>query len=229
MVEIITRENMAFYGDILDAMHKMRYRVAVEQWGWNIPGIEPGFDKDKFDTDETIYFICLDASETQVLACGRLNPTTKPHLLSEVFAEQCVSEKLPRSPAVFEFSRYVVDHQAMSKIDQAAVRARIPAAINKFCLDAKITHLTFLGYMSSYARTIKYWDTRPLGTPCYFEEDDATYIAAQSAMTAGGLKNLRDAFHLTSNEPYLSSRINWSDQPAINRIKAAINNRSLAA
>lgn len=229
MVEIVTRENASLYEDVLDDMYKMRYRVAVEQWGWNIPGIERGYDKDDFDTDDTIYFICLDASETRTLACGRLNPTTQPHLLSEIFAERCVSEELPRSASVFEFSRYVVDHRAMSKEDQAAVRARIPAAINKFCLQANITHLTFLGYMNSYARTIKYWETRPLGAPCYFEEDDATYIAAQSAMTPKGLQNLRDAFHLNRDEPHLSSRVHWGDQSATKRIRAAIINPPIAA
>ncbi len=229
MVEIVSRENASFYEDILDDMHKMRYRVAVEQWGWNIPGIKPGYDKDDFDTDDTIYFICLDASETKALACGRLNPTTKPHLLSEVFHERCVSERLPRSNSIYEFSRYIVDHRAMTKEDQQAVRARIPAAINKFCLEANITHVTFLGYMNSYARTIKYWKTRPLGAPCYFEEDNATYIAAQSAMTPEGLKNLRDAFRLTRDEPHLSSRVSWKDQPAMNRVKAAITNPPIAA
>ena len=117
----------------------------------------------------------------------------------------------------------------MSKEDQTAVRARIPSAINKFCLEANIAQLTFLGYMSSYARTVKVWKTRPLGPPCYFEEDDATYIGAISEMTRTGLQNIRDAFHLARYEPHLSSRVDWGEQPAINRIKAGIENPAIAA
>lgn len=218
MVEVVTKENAHLYADVLDDMHRMRYRVAVEEWGWRIPGIEPGYDKDAFDTDDTIYFLCLDASETRTLACGRLNPTTKPHLLSEVFASRCVEGDLPRSPTIFEFSRYIVDHRAMSKEDQAAVRARIPSAVNKFCLEAGITHLTILAYMSSYARTTKVWETRPLGLPQHFQQDDATYIAAISEMTEAGLQNLRKAFELTDREPFLSSRVAWNDHPAYGRV-----------
>lgn len=215
MVEIVTRQNAHLYEDLLHDMHEMRYRVAVEQWGWRIPGIEPGYDKDDFDTEDTIYFVYPDISDRRALACGRLNPTAKPHMLSEVFAERCVSETLPRGEAIFEFSRYIVDHKNITKEEQTVVRSRIAPAINKFCLEAGITHLTFLGYMSSYARTVKYWETRPLGPPCDFIEDNATYIAAISTMNEEGLGNLRKAFGLADNEPHLSSRICWRTERAV--------------
>lgn len=222
MVEVITRDNAHLYGDLLHDMFRMRYRVAVEKWGWAIPGVRPGYDRDAYDRDETIYFVCPDVSGTRALGCARLNPTTAPHMLSEVFAARCVTEYLPRGESIYEFSRYIVDHDSMPKETQAAVRARIAPAINKFCLQAGITHLTFLGYMSSYARTIKYWDTRPLGPPCYFAEDDATYIAAVSAMTETGLENMQSAFALGGGEPHLSSRLSWGEHHAVTRIKAQL-------
>jgi acyl-homoserine lactone synthase len=229
MVDVVTSENAHLYRDALENMFRMRYRVAVEQWGWNIPGIEPGYDKDKYDTEETVYFICFDASESQVLACSRINPTVKPHLLSDVFADRCVCGPVPTSKTIFELSRYIVDHRAMSKEDQMAVRGRIVSAVNQFCLQAGITHVTFLSYMSSYARTIKYWETRPLGEPCYFEEDDATYIAAISAMTPSGLENLRNGFHLKNYEPHISTRTDWNNQPAISRIRKVMQGEKTAA
>lgn len=54
-------------------MHAMRYRVVVEDWGWNIPGISPGCDRDPFDTEETAYVIA-EASDGYVAASARLNP-----------------------------------------------------------------------------------------------------------------------------------------------------------
>lgn len=228
MVEVITSENADAYEDLLDDMFRMRYRVAVEQWGWKIPGIRPGYDRDAFDTVDTIYFVCADPSEKKALACGRLNPTTGPHLLSEVFPEQCEGD-LPRGPSIYEFSRYVVDHQGMSKEHQQAVRARIPASVNRFCLEAGITHLTVLAYMSSYARTIKVWPTRPLGLPRYYEQDDATYIAAISEMTAGGLENLRKIYALDPSEPNLSMRVSWREHPGLRRIAAVTENPRVAA
>ncbi|GJL92152.1 acyl-homoserine-lactone synthase [Hyphococcus sp.] len=223
MVEVITRDNAHLYGDLLQDMYAMRYRVAVEQLGWAIPGIEPGADKDNFDKADTIYFICPDISGTRALACARLNPTTEPHLMSEVFAERCVSEPLPRGASIYELSRYIVDHRSMSKEEQGVIRARIAPAVNMFCLKSGITHVTFLGYMSSYARTIKYWETRPLGPPVYFEEDDATYIAAISTMTQAGLQNLRSAFELGPEEPHLSSRLSWNGPDAMVRLRGKLS------
>ena len=229
MVQIIMHHNAHLYKDTLRSMYEMRYRVAVGEWGWNIPGVPAGFDKDRFDTNDTIYFVCLDPTERKVLACARLNPTMKPHLLSDVFANRCVTGDVPRAAEVYELSRYIVDHGAMTQVQQKAVRGRIVSAVNKFCLEAGVTHVTFLSYMSSYARTIKYWETRPLGPPCYFEEDNAEYIAAISAMTHAGLDNLRHGFDLKDDEPFVSSRLSWSDNAAIKSVQQAREKKQTAA
>ena len=89
MAEIITPANRHLYSDLLEEMFKMRYRVAVGELGWNIPGIKAGYDKDAFDTEETIYIIVPSDCRTKVLGCTRLNPTTGPHMLTEVFEHYC--------------------------------------------------------------------------------------------------------------------------------------------
>ena len=210
MVEIVTPENRSLYRASLDQMHEMRFRVAVEQWGWKIPGIACGYDKDAFDTDDTIYFLAYSVAGDRLVGCARLNPTDRPHMLSEVFSDLCDLQEIPRDPRIYEFSRYIIDHAALSKEEQVSVRGRISATINKFCLQAGIMALTWFAYQQMYARAIKMWDTAPLGLPKYFRDDDATYIAAISQMNESGLFRLKHAFKLDAEEPRLLCRQVWA-------------------
>lgn len=221
MVDVISKENSHLYTDILDDMFRMRYRVAVEEWGWRIPGIQPGCDKDDFDTDETIYFVSLNTAETRVVACARINPTISPHLLSEVFPHHCEDNRVPSSPDIWELTRYIVDHKSLSKEEAHAVRGRISSALNLFCLQSGIRQLSVLTYMSSYARSLKYWPTEPLGLPVYYKQDDASYIAALCGMTAEGLQNLRAGFGLSPGEPHLQTRADPPALPGFARIRAS--------
>jgi acyl-homoserine lactone synthase len=209
MVEIVIPANRSLYRHSLEEMHRFRYRVAVEQWGWKIPGITPGYDKDDFDTDDTIYFLAYGNVGDQMVGCARLNPTSKPHMLSEVFADLCDLQDPPRDPAIYEYSRYLIDHQALSKEDQFKVRGRMSACINKFCLQVGITDLTWFAYQQMYPRALKVWDTKPLGLPKFFPDDNATYIAAVSRMTEEGLMRLREQFQLGATEPHLLVRQPW--------------------
>lgn len=229
MVDIVSKENAHLYADVIDEMHRMRYRVAVEQWGWRIPDIEPGYDRDDYDTDETIYFLSLDSTGEKVLACSRLNPTTGPTLLSDVFPHHCEFGEPPRDPTVYELSRYVVDAQAMSKETAIAVRARMSSAVNLFCLQTGIRSLAILTYMNSYARSLRVWPTRPLGRPQYYDNEQATYVAALCDMTPEGLRKLREAYGLAPDEPHLSSRMEPALLPPSRRVHAEIAARVMAA
>ena len=94
MFKIITPDMYSEHQDLLDAMYRMRYRVVVGEWGWDIPGIQPGYDKDQFDTDATVYVI-VRTSDGDVVGTSRLNPTTRPHMLSDLFADYCNLKPYP--------------------------------------------------------------------------------------------------------------------------------------
>ena len=222
MVEIISKENAHLYADVLHDMFRMRYRVAVGEWGWRIPGIAPGYDKDDYDRNETVYFACLDTTETRVVACGRLNPTTGPHLLRDVFAHHCQFQETPTGPAIYELSRYVVDRNALSKEEAIAVRARIAAAFNLFCLDAGIEQVTLLTYLASYARVVAQWPTRPLGPPIYYPEDKATYVAALCDMRPEGVASIRSTYGLRRDEPHLATRVDGAALAPVRRLRQEI-------
>ncbi len=209
MIEIITPGDHAARRATLDDMYRLRYRVAVEQWGWKIPGVVPGYDKDAFDTDHTIYVLAYAGAGERLVGAARLNPTTGPHMLTDVFHEFCDLQPPPRDPSIYEFSRYVIDHAALSKDDQFRIRGRLSAGINEFCLRTGVRALSWFSYRSMYQRAVQVWDTAPLGLPQEFPDDDQTYVAAISQMTAEGLARLRTSFSLAPGEPALVIRERW--------------------
>lgn len=183
MAEIITPANRHLYSDLLEDMFKMRYRVAVGELGWNIPGIEAGYDKDAFDTDETIYIIVPSDCRTKVLGCTRLNPTTGPHMLTEVFEHYCDLQPIPRSEQVYECSRYMIERKACGdRQAQTRVRQHLGLALTEYIISVGATHISWLTHQAFYNHTITVFDTKPLGLPRYEADDDADYIAAISAL-----------------------------------------------
>ncbi len=180
MAEIVTSENRFLYSAELEKMYAMRYRVAVGQLGWNIPGIQPGYDRDSFDTPETVYVLAL-AENRDVLGCCRIIETTRPHMLSEVFHHYCDLQPVPRSKTVFEVSRYFVDTSACSSKElRTDVRQELGLGITEFILSVGGSHMTWLTHQALYNHTISVYESEPLGYPRDELDDNAAYIAAIS-------------------------------------------------
>ncbi len=195
MIEIITSTNRHLYKYELSRMFEMRYDVAVNELGWSIPDIEKNYDLDEFDHDETVYFLSFD-KDRNIIGTARLNPTTRPHLMSEVFPGLCRFKGVPVSPEIYEYSRFLVRKRGVDRAENIRVQAHISLAIVEYCLAAKISQISWLTYRRSYPLALRMWKTRPLGFPQYFEEDDAHYIAAISDMTPESLRRTRDLAHI---------------------------------
>lgn len=193
MVDIVTPRNRHIFAEYLEEMHRQRYRVLVEGAGWRIPDIEPGIDKDAFDTDRTIYLLEIDPVSRQLLASVRFNPTTGPHMMSEVFSHQCEVGGVPVAPDIWEGSRYVFEKARMDAETFARCRLIMGIAMTEFCLAHGISSMTWLTHAVLYQAAQKWWPTRALGTPKFYESDRAEYVAAISDMTVESLAGLRSA------------------------------------
>lgn len=189
MIDIITPENRANFQYELDEMHRMRYKVAVENWGWKVPNIVKGYDKDQFDKDDTIYILGYD-DKGRVKGCGRLNRTDQPHLLSEIFADQCEFKGVPASDKILEFSRFIVDGEGLTSLQKLQLSLKISLGVTEYCFDQNMTHLTFLAYKATYTKGVVLWKTTPLGAPKYYEEDDETYIAGIGEVSEAAIKRI---------------------------------------
>lgn len=217
MVHVITEANQDLYGEALEAMYAMRYHVAVNELGWTIPNMGTGRDKDAYDRPDTVYFLEYDDAG-QIIATARLNPTTKPHLMTDIFSKLCEFEGVPQSDLIYEYSRFLVRRQGVSRRRNLQAQAHISLAIVEYCLAAGITHVSWVSYKKSYPLALRMWKTRPLGLPQYFKDDDAHYIAALSEMSLESLQRTRDLAHI--QKPVCQITLPLHIAPELSRLPA---------
>ncbi|MEH6487989.1 acyl-homoserine-lactone synthase [Hyphomonas oceanitis] len=191
MFTIITPEKRAGHTDELDQMYRMRYRIVVGEWKWDIPGIDFGYDKDQFDTDETVYVIVQNEAG-DIVATSRLNPTMRPHMMSELFSDYCNLQPYPVGADVWECSRFVTDRSMLADpVEDFQVRCRLGLGLIVFCLDHGITRLSWLTHQKFYNLVQKVWVTEPLGLPRR-EGDNWAWIPAVSTIDRATLDRQLD-------------------------------------
>ena len=179
------------YAALLEDMFAMRYDVVVKQWGWNVPGIETGRDKDDFDTDETVYMLCLSEDRSQVLGCCRFNPTTSPYMISELWPEACDLQAPPSSPDAWETSRFVVSDRLGSREEYFDVMWRLGVGLAEYCMQAGIKKILWYTNPPFYNTINSIMKVEPLGRPKHHAEDDDTYIPAMGFVTSESVEAAR--------------------------------------
>lgn len=186
MFRIVSPQHRHDFAGQLRDMHEMRYRIVVEDWGWDIPGIEPGYDKDQFDTSETVYVLVL-SEEGDVVASARLNPTTRPHMMSALFADYCDLQPFPIGEDVWECSRFVIDTaRAANRLCAFRLRCHLGIGITSWCLDQEVRRLSWLTHQTFYNYISGLFRTEPLGLPKRQGENWA-WIAAVSDIDLAAL------------------------------------------
>jgi len=188
MLEIVDVNNRHLFEDALEDMFEMRYRAAVQEMGWRIDGEETGYDKDEFDYIDTVYVLYFNP-DGSVGACGRLNPSMRSHLLSEVFSDMCV-DGVPKSQNIWEYSRYLVERKGKTQKEFMRAWMLVTQAVNEWCIQNKIDQVTWLARKRLYGLSTHLWETQPLGPARYYPDDAKEYIAAISKMDVEGLKKV---------------------------------------
>ncbi len=193
MFRIITPDIRDQYRDALQAMHEMRYRVVVCEWGWDIPGVVAGYEADQFDAGETVYII-VQNEDGEVVASARMNPTTQPHMLSDLFADCCDLQPWPVGADVWECSRFVTERSKFrDPLEDFRVRCRLGIGMTVHCIDRGITRLSWLTHQKFYNLVQKVWKTEPLGLPRR-DDGDWAWIPAVSRIDEAALDRQLDRF-----------------------------------
>jgi len=188
-IKIVDQNNRHHFTDALHDMHRMRYRAAVQEMGWCIPGIADGYDRDAFDYPDTVYILYFNA-DGSVGACARLNPTTRPHLLSDVFSDIC-EDGVPKSSSIYHYSRYLIERRGKTQMEFMRAWMFISQAVNEWCVANNVRQVSWLAVERMYKTGITLWKTVPLGLPKFYEDDQKTYIAALSTMDAESLRKVQ--------------------------------------
>lgn len=92
---------------VIESMYRLRYRVFHERLNWEVT-VDKGREKDGFDDKNSVYVVGVNDETQEAEASWRLRPTTKPYMLQQTFPHLLQGRDVPRSPAVWEVSRFAV-------------------------------------------------------------------------------------------------------------------------
>lgn len=158
---------------VLRAMFVARKRVFVDLLKWDVPVLDGRFEIDQFDDDRAIYLVLSDHSGAH-LGSARLLPTTRPHILGNLFA--CLCEGItPRGDDIYEITRFCLD-RSLNARDRRIVRDTLVTAIVDHALHHDIRTFTAIAEMGWFQQILAFgWQCSPLGMP---RSHDGTMIAA---------------------------------------------------
>lgn len=103
-MDIVTGTADTLSAGLLFDMAHYRYRVFVEKLGWHLP-TRGRLELDEFDRRDTLYVIARKRG-AGLLGVARLLPTLRPYLLAQTFPQLLGEHPAPRSPHVWELSRF---------------------------------------------------------------------------------------------------------------------------
>lgn len=105
-MDIVTGTADTLSAGLMFDMAHYRYRVFIERLGWKLPH-SGRLELDQFDRRDTLYVIARgDGGSLRGVA--RLLPTSQPYLLADAFPQLLGRHAPPRSPEVWELSRFAV-------------------------------------------------------------------------------------------------------------------------
>ena len=170
MINVITATNRhLFEGELLDYF-KVRNAIFVGERGWHQLARPDGLEKDQFDTEDAMYILGLENG--RVYGGARLVPTTKPHLLSDVFPHLAAQRGVPRDPGILEWTRIFVTKEKREGRNAGRTAGAIICGLLEFCLDEGIHALS--GVIDAWWLPRFHdmgWTVRPLGLPDLIERD----------------------------------------------------------
>lgn len=145
------------------SMFEARKRVFVDLLGWDLPVLAGRYEVDQFDDVHARYLILTDREHGH-LASARLLPTTRPHILGDLFADLC-ADAPPRGPAIYEITRFCLERQLGAPLRRQA-RNRLVSALADYALANGITAYTGVAEMGWLQQILAFgWRSSPLGLP----------------------------------------------------------------
>lgn len=152
---------------LMNRAFALRHRVFVEEMGWERLRRPDRLEIDQFDHDEALHFLMMDGP-TVAIYC-RLLPTTRPHLLSDVYP-QLAPRGIPQGPDVFEWTRMASPAQYRGDGQWTFGRGAMVRAVLEHCLDAGIETLSLQAHPLWITRFLRLgFSPRPLGLPCQID------------------------------------------------------------
>lgn len=149
--------------EVLRRMFAARKQVFVDLLRWDVPVLGGRYEIDQFDDEHAQYLVVTDPAGAH-LASARLLPTTRPHILADLYAGLC-DDEIPRGPDVFEVTRFCLDRQIDARMRRWA-RDRLVGEIARYGRAHGIRLYTGVAEMGWLKQILAFgWRAYPLGHP----------------------------------------------------------------
>lgn len=141
MIHLIDAANRKNFVPQVEEMFRIRHRIYVDGRGWQAIARDDGRELDQFDNDDAIYLLGID-DDGRVTAGSRLIPTTKPHLMRDVFAHSVTKADIPQDPHIYEWTRYFLAEAPDSRTLRRSNSGALVCAIFEYALETGLSHLS---------------------------------------------------------------------------------------
>jgi acyl-homoserine lactone synthase len=139
MVIVLNGSERRRQPDYFDRLFRLRYQVFVKQRGWPLPAVN-SHEIDQYDDDDAVYFLDLDDND-RIRGTVRMTPTVKSSLLADYFPHLVENGQSPRSPHVYEATRYIVLPSQKNREALQLAKGRLLTTLLEWCLDRRLSHL----------------------------------------------------------------------------------------
>ena len=163
MIRLMTRRDRKNCPRLFQSMHEDRKQVFVDLLNWDIDH-DGRYEQDEYDTDDAQYLMLHDEATSEHLGSVRLLPTTRSHILGDVFPFLC-NAHVPRGTDIWEITRLVVSPRAPRQ-DRLMIRNMLGRAMIEYghlAGIAKYTAVCEIGFLSQLLASG--WRCDPLGLP----------------------------------------------------------------
>jgi len=148
---------------VMRAMFEARKRVFVDLLGWDLAVLAGQYEVDQYDDAHARYLILADTDHRH-LASARLLPTTRPHILGQLFPELCAAAP-PTGRHSWEITRFCLD-RGLRAAERRRWRNALVAGLAHYALEHQITTYTGVAEKSWLDQILAFgWDAAPLGPP----------------------------------------------------------------
>ena len=200
MVKLVTGTNKDRFATLLDGMFRDRKRVFVDRLKWDVPVVDGIYERDEYDTDESVYLISPDPKTGAHMGSMRYLKTTGPHLLKDVFPN-LVEGELPIGEDVWEITRLCTSPDVKGE-DARNVRRHLSIAMIEFAILYGASRLTMMTHMDYLSHLLAVgWECRPLGMP--HEYAGQMLGAMEISITPATLRTVRTLFGGGAQVPVL--------------------------
>jgi N-acyl-L-homoserine lactone synthetase len=181
-------ERWAFSKPLME-MHHHRKQVFVDRLRWQLASPGSWLEIDEFDNEYAVYVMAVGAQDGRHLGSVRLLPTTRPHMLSSIFADLC-PEGAPAGEDVWEISRLVAAPEARGT-SLLRVYRQLAEALIDFARQNGIARYTLVTEAHRVSALLAVgWTVNPLSLPT--ERDGEMIEALEIVVDEESLHRVRE-------------------------------------